>query len=149
MGHTCLLFAPYVTVYSDVLIDEGNSSVVIGPRGSLTGKVGNKFLVPLGRQAFINCIVEDAGGFPYNASVNPPLPATVQWFKDGMLVDLRLFDSSHGNQLRVDLRSVNDSGNYECRATSRIVNERSSDDIIFQTSSAISNVMLQSKRIKW
>ena len=144
MGHTSLV-ALSATVYSDVIIDKGNGSVVIGPNQPLTGKVGDKFLVPLGERAFINCTLEDAGGFPYNSSANPPLPASIQWFKDGMLVDLSLFSSSHGNQLCVDIRSINDTGNYECRATSRIVNERTPDDVVFQMDSATSNVMLQSK----
>ena len=142
---TRLQFVLSATVYSDVLIDKGNVSVEIGPGGSLNGKVGDKFLVPIGRRAFINCDLEDAGGFPCGPSANPPLPVSIQWFKDGQLVDLRLFDSSHGNQLCVDVRSANDSGNYECRVTSRIVNERPGDDIIFQTDSATSNVMVLCK----
>ena len=76
-------FVLSATVYSDVLIDKGNVSVEIGPGGSLNGKVGDKFLVPIGRRAFINCDLEDAGGFPYDSSANPPLPGSVQWFKDG------------------------------------------------------------------
>lgn len=143
------LFALCVTVYSDVLIDKGNVSVEIGPGGSLNGKVGNKFLVPIGRRAFINCDLEDAGGFPNDSSANPPLPVSIQWFRDGQLVDLRMFSSSHGNQLCVDVSSANDSGNYECRVTSRIVNERSGGDIIFQTDSATSMVMVLCKWIEW
>ena len=135
-------FALCVTVYSDVLIDKGNATVEIG---RLIGKVGDKFLVPIGRRTFINCDLEDAGGFPCGPSANPPLPVSIQWFKDGQMVDLRLFDSSHGNQLCVDARSANDSGNYECRVTSRIVNERAGDDTIFQTDSATSMVMVLSK----
>ena len=135
-------FALSATVYSDVLIDKGNATVEIR---RLIGKVGDKFLVPIGRRAFINCDLEDAGGFPCGPSANPPLPVSIQWFKDGQLVDLRLFDSSHGNQLCVDVRSANDSGNYECRVTSRIVNERAGDDTIFQTSSASSNLIVPSK----
>ena len=139
------LYALSATVYSDVLIDKGNVSVEIGPGGSLNGKVGDTFLVPIGRRAFINCELADAGGFPYDSLANPPLPGSVQWFKDGQLVDLRLFDSSHGNQLSVDARSANDSGDYKCRVTSRIVNERAGDDTIFQTDSATSNVMVLCK----
>ena len=142
-------FALSATVYSDVLIDKGNVSMEIGPGGSLNGKVGDKFLVPIGRRAFINCDLEDAGGFPNDSSANPPLPGSVQWFKDGQLVDLRLFDSSHGNQLCVDARTANDSGNYECRVTSRIVNERFGDYTIFQTDSATSMVMVLCKWIEW
>ena len=44
-------FALSATVYSDVLIDKGNVSIEIGPGGSLNGKVGDKFLVPIGRQS--------------------------------------------------------------------------------------------------
>ena len=88
-------FALSATVYSDVLIDKGDFSVEIGPGGFLNGTVGDKFLVPIGRRAFINCDLADAGGFPYNSSANPPLPVSRQWFKDGQSVDLRLFDNSN------------------------------------------------------
>ena len=142
------LFALYIPVYSDVLIDKGDNSTEIGPDEPLTGKVGDKFLVPIGKRAFINCDLEDAGGFPYNSSANPPLPGRVQWFKDGQLVDLTLFSGSHGNQLCVDVRSANDSGNYMCKVTSRIVNERTPDDTIFQMSSATSNLMVLCKCVE-
>ena len=135
-------FALSTTVYSDVLIDKGNVSVEIG---RLIGKIGDKFLVPIGRRTFINCDLEDAGGFPCGPSANPPLPGSIEWFKDGQMVDLRLFNSSHGNQLCVDARSANDSGDYECRVTSRIVNERAGHDTVFQTDSASSNLMVLSK----
>ena len=141
-------FALCVAVYSDVLIDKGNVSMEIGPGGSLNGRVGDKFLVPIGRRAFINCDLADAGGFPYNSSANPPLPVSRQWFKDGQSVDLRLFDNSNletRNQLIVDVGSFFDSGNYECRVTSRIVNERAGDYRIFQTDSGTSNVMVLCK----
>ena len=141
VGETSLL-ALCVTVYSDVFIDKGNATVEIR---RLIGKVGDTFLVPIGRRAFINCDLEDAGGFPCGPSANPPLPVSIQWFKNGQLVDLKLFDSSHGNLLCVGVRSANDSGNYECRVTSRIVNERAGDDPIFQTSSASSNLIVLSK----
>ena len=142
------LFVVYITVYSDVLIDKGNASVVIGPGEPLTGKVGDKFFVPIGKRACINCDLEDAGGFPYNSSESPPLPGRVKWFKDDQLVDLMLFSSSHGNQLCVDVRSANDSGNYQCKVTSRIVNERIADGTIFQMSSATSNLMVLCKCVE-
>lgn len=134
----------FIAVYSDVLIDKGNSSTVIGPGEPLTGKVGDKFLVPQGQRAFINCDLEDAGGFPYDTSVNPPLPASVQWFKDGELVDLTMFSSIHGNQLCVDAKDVNGSANYQCKITSRILLVPG-DDPVFQMDSATSNVMVVCK----
>ena len=133
-----------IAVYSDVLIDKGNASTVIGPEEPLTGKVGDKFLVPVGKRAFINCDLADAGGFPYDSSVDPPLPARVQWFKDGEPVDLTLFSTIHGNQLCVDVRNINDTGDYMCKITSRIVDNPLADDR-FQMDSATSNVMLVCK----
>ena len=142
------LFALYVTVYSDVLIDKGNSSVEIGPGEPLTGKVGDKFLVSIGKRACIKCDLEDAGGVPFNSSANPPLLRRIQWFKDGQLVDLTLLNSSHGNQLCVDIKSTNDSGSYECRVTSRILIGFSRDEPIYEMKSATSNLIVLSKCVE-
>lgn len=118
-------------VYTDVHIDKGNATLEVGSNGPTSGKVGSIFFVPIGKRT----IMEDSGGFLYNGSTDPPLPAKLQWFKD-----MSLLGSSHGNKLHVDVRSMNDSGIYECRATSRIVEERGRNITVFQKDFAISNV---------
>ena len=126
-------------VYSDVLIRKGDPNITIGP-DELTGTVGNKFLVPRGKRAFINCNFAESGGFPYNESVS--LPAAIQWSFNGVPVSPDLYSLIHGNQLCIDpfLFNLTGNDNFECKSTSRIT-----DGVMRQMDMATSNVMLVGK----
>jgi uncharacterized Zn-binding protein involved in type VI secretion len=127
-----------IRVYDEVLIDKGDANDTIGP-SELTGKIGNKFLVPRGRRAFINCNFAETGGFPYNESVN--LPAAVEWFFNGVPLSASLYSQIHGNQLCFDTALFNFTGvddTVQCKSTSRI----SEDGVMGQMDSETSNIMI-------
>ena len=129
---------PFILVYDEVLIDKGDANDTIGP-SELTGKIGNKFLVPRGRRAFINCNFAETGGFPYNESVN--LPAAVEWFFNGVPLSASLYSQIHGNQLCFDTALFNFTGvddTVQCKSTSRI----SEDGVMGQMDSETSNIMI-------
>jgi hypothetical protein len=141
----CVVFNPAgkdssmsdLRVYSEVLIAKGDNSTVIGP-SELSGRIGNTFLIPPHKKAFIKCDLSETGGFPHNESAN--LPARLEWFFNGQPLNASLYSPNH-THLSLDVGDLTLTGvdeTLECKSTSRL----SEDGIMGQMDSVTSSIMI-------
>lgn len=78
--------------------------------------------MPLGEHLFLDCNINDGGGFPTDENVD--LPVCIEWYKDGVLVSgSELCDTDHTDQLCFNAVNVSSGGIFECRAVSRLQRE--------------------------
>ena len=107
---------------------------------SLQGNIGSTFLITLGDRLFIDCNLENGGGFP--SQPEEGLPANITWLRNGEPFNQTLLDNVHSSQLCFDALSLSFGGTIECIATSRL-----SSDGSFLVDRATSEVTILSEKI--